>query len=268
MGYRSPLSASTQPISGYSAEATAHSRSARQAVAAARLGATVVAVGRASDDELGRRVVVEMKAEGVDCACLRACAEGEPGPGTVDLDLAEVAVARAAVCLLDSELPVGIVEHAIDLCRRHGVEAILDIGSLPEGEVPASLFHVDVLCCGENEAAQLTGLSTAKNIRVVAASLVKRGCRSVVFRLGQHGAYVFSPEGESAVPGFPIPVVDPTAAGDVFAAALAVTRCWGWRLTEAIRFANAAGALACSRTDAQHSMPTLAEVEALLANQA
>ena len=248
------------------AQTASYSRSVSQAVAAARLGASVSAVGRVTDDDLGHRVVAELKTEGVDCTWLRICAAGEPQLQTVDVELAEDAFSRVAVCVLNNELPGEILEHTIGLCRRHGVETLLNIGSLAEGEMPASAFQVDAVCCGEHEAAQLTGLSVVKNIRVAAACLAKRGCRSVVLRLGQHGSYVLAPEGESAVPGFAVPILDTTAAAAAFTAALAVARCWDWKLGEAIRLANAAGALAGSRMDAPDSMPTLAEVEALLAS--
>jgi ribokinase len=58
--------------------------------------------------------------------------------------------------------------------------------------------------------------------------------------------------------------VDTTAAGDAFSAALAVSLAEGKDLEEAVRVANAAGALATTREGAQPSMPTRAELEAFL----
>ena len=63
-------------------------------------------------------------------------------------------------------------------------------------------------------------------------------------------------------------ILDTTAAGDAFTAALGVAVASGRELTDAARFANAAGALACTRLGAQAAMPTLDEVRVLLADQA
>ena len=59
-------------------------------------------------------------------------------------------------------------------------------------------------------------------------------------------------------------MVDTTAAGDAFTAGLAVARAEGKPLAEAVRLANAAGALCCRGLGAQPSLPTRAEVKALL----
>ena len=65
-------------------------------------------------------------------------------------------------------------------------------------------------------------------------------------------------------PGFVVTAVDATAAGDAFVAALGMALAHGATLPEAMRRGNAAGALAASRAGAQPSLPSLAELEALL----
>lgn len=277
-----------QTVSGRDFATVAGGKGANQAVAVARLGEPAVMIGRVGEDALGASLLSGLKANSVDCTWVKSTpgvasgvamiAVADNGEAAItlaeganqmvtpsDVDAAEEVLKRAKVCLLQLEVPLETVEHAIEVCRRHGVGTILDTTPVPADGLPDRLLRADVVCPNGTEAARLTGLSAVKSPQAVAAALSKRGCRSVVLKLGQHGAYVFSPEGESAVPGFAVPVVDTTAAGDAFAAALAVTRSWGWKLIESIRFANAAGALACTRMGAQPSMPTLSEVEALLA---
>jgi ribokinase len=60
-------------------------------------------------------------------------------------------------------------------------------------------------------------------------------------------------------------VIDTTAAGDAFTGALAVAVSEGVPLPQAVRFANAAGALCCQGFGAQPSLPLRAAVDALLA---
>ncbi len=242
-------------------------RAARCTMAAARLGVPTVIVGRVSDNDQGRDLTTALKAEGVDCTHLRPVPDSGLDLTAEDISAAEDLVRQAAVCLLLGKMPFAAFERAVELCSQNGVETIVTAEALPAGTLPASRFRADVLCCDETETGQLTGLSVTKSPRAVAAVLGKRGCRSVVLRLGQRGAYVLSPEGESAVPGFAAQPLNATTAADVFIAALAACRAWGWSLHEAIRFANAAGSLAGARTEPLAALPVRAEVEALLLSQ-
>jgi ribokinase len=83
-------------------------------------------------------------------------------------------------------------------------------------------------------------------------------------KLGKEGAYWLGDQGDQHFPGFPIDPIDTTAAGDAFTACLAVSLAEGMAMPDAIRRANAAGALACLKLGAQPSMPTREEVEAFL----
>lgn len=242
-------------------------RVARRAVASARLGLPTLMIGRVSDNDLGRHLTAGLRAEGVDCAHLTAVPESELELTPEAVSSAEDLIQRAAVCLLHAQTPTATLERAVGVCAANGVETILISEASGAGVLPASFFRADVLCCDAAVADQLTGLSTAKSPRAIAAALTKRGCRSVVLRLAERGAYVFSPDGELAVPGFAVRPVNTTAAADAFIAALAAGRAWGWSLREAIRFANAAGSLASTREGPLAALPVRAEVEALLVSQ-
>jgi sugar/nucleoside kinase (ribokinase family) len=66
------------------------------------------------------------------------------------------------------------------------------------------------------------------------------------------------------VPGFEVPVVDTTGAGDVFRGAFIEARLRAAAPREAVRFANAAAALACTRYGAFGGVPARGEIEELL----
>jgi ribokinase len=93
------------------------------------------------------------------------------------------------------------------------------------------------------------------------------GVGAVVTTLGAAGAQITTWEGERLVAGFSVTAVDTTAAGDAFNGGLAVALSWGKRLPDAVRFANACGALAATRMGAQTSLPHSSAVEAFLAQQ-
>ena len=264
---RSPVSQAAHIAFGKDSSAIWGCPAARCAVAVARLGVPIMMIGRVGDDDPGRQLTADLRAEGVDCAHLGVAPGSNLDLTAEDMSSAEDLIRRAAVCLLHPETSVAVLERAVELCRVNGVEIIAAAEGSCAGTAPASFSRVDVLCCDEAAAGQLTGLSTAESPRAVAAALAKRGCRSVVLRLGERGAYVFSPDGESAVPGFALRPVNTIAAADCFVAALAAGRAWGWSLHEAIRFANAAGALAGTRAGFHSTLPARAEVEALLISQ-
>jgi ribokinase len=88
----------------------------------------------------------------------------------------------------------------------------------------------------------------------------------VAVTLGEEGAILLEDEEEVARAEPPrVDVVDGTAAGDAFTAALVVSLLEERDPEEALRRACAAGALASSRFGAQPSLPTAAEVDEILA---
>jgi ribokinase len=94
------------------------------------------------------------------------------------------------------------------------------------------------------------------------------GARKILAKLG--GFTRSSHISESAVDfieAFNVAATDTTAAGDCFNAAFAVALVRGRNEQDAGLFASAAAACSVTRIGAQASMPTLAEVEALIRSQ-
>ncbi|HOB75186.1 MAG TPA: ribokinase [Phycisphaerae bacterium] len=266
-------------------------KGANQAVGVARLGAQAIMIGRVGGDDVGERLLAGLRANGVDTTHVQTTPEVASGIAMIvvaddgenaitvagganlevtpaDVDAAEDALRGARVCLLQLELPMPTVLHTIERCRRLGVEIILDPAPAPAGAAPDGLFAADIITPNESEAAQLTGLRPDADPAEIVRAITTRGCRTVVLKRGAQGAHLYSTEGNRAVPGFAVQPVDTTAAGDAFTAALAVARARDWPLDQAVRFANAAGALACTRLGAQPSLPRAEEVDRLLAGQA
>jgi ribokinase len=88
----------------------------------------------------------------------------------------------------------------------------------------------------------------------------------VIVTLGAKGSVVVTPGGEARqVAAHSVTAVDTTAAGDAYCGALAAALAGGSDLDIAVRRASAAGSLAATREGAVPSLPTRAEVDALLA---
>jgi ribokinase len=163
-------------------------------------------------------------------------------------------------------VPLAAVTRAVELARRHGKRVLLNPApylALPD----ALLSQVDLLTPNETEAEMLLGGGQAGlgGVAGTAEELLRRGAGGVIVTLGPEGCLVVTPEEQFRVPGRHVEVVDTTAAGDQFSAALAVRLAEGASLKEAVRFAVAASARSVMRLGAQSSLATRAEVEAMLA---
>jgi ribokinase len=278
-------------------------KGANQAVAAARLAdgrAKVHMVGRVGDDDFGIQLLAGLDDNDVDTshvtvmpgvasgvAMIVVDAKGEnsivvtPGANArvtpADVDAAEDLIASASAVVMQLEIPLPTVRHAIAMCQRHEVFTILDPApvSVPvRGKpLPRTFFGVDVLTPNQTEAALLLGFqSSGKRTRraidpkQVAGDLLARGARTVVLKLGSKGCVLAGRDGSFRAARPPrVRVVDTTAAGDAFTAGLAVGRAMGWPPGETLAFANAAGAVCCMTFGAQPSLPTRLAVEKILA---
>ena len=265
-------------------------KGANQAVAAARLGASVRMVGQVGRDSFGDELVAGLDAEGIDTAGVRR-APGSSGVALIVVDEGgrnfivwvpganaaweertaadvELWAARCRILVLPLEVPPSVVERAVRAARKAGAGVILNPAPHRQGD-EACFADVDVLVPNEMEAALFAGADPGErqDWAAVGRRLRALGPRAVVITLGSEGALVVDGEGAHHVPAFRVEVTDTTAAGDAFVAGLAVALLGGSPLVEAARFANAAGALAVTRAGAQPSLPRAAEVEELLASK-
>jgi ribokinase len=258
-------------------------KGANQAVAAARLGAEVALIGATGDDAFGRQLRQGLAAEGIDLTHtvqLDDCASGTasitvaggenqiiviPAANALvtpaQVEQAHALVARADVVLVQMEIPLETVEATLRLGQRLGVPVILN--PAPAQRLPAKWVKLArYVTPNQHELAILLGADSTEDFRI----LMRRTPCPVVLTRGAEGAW-YREEGEPVhQPGFEIDVVDSTGAGDTFNAALAVFLHKG--LPRAVRKACAAAALSVTRLGAQGAMPTLHEVETLLAQQA
>ncbi|MDQ7820345.1 MAG: ribokinase [Armatimonadota bacterium] len=264
-------------------------KGANQAVAAARLGASVAMVGRVGADAFGRALRDGLAAEGVDVRHLREDPQASTGVALItvdqagrntivvasganmrvsadDVEAARDVLAASQVVLLQLEVPVPVVLHAARLASEAGCRVILDPAPAPADPLPESLYRLlTVINPNEVEARALTGVdpADADGARRAADTLLARGCRAAVIKLGERGSYVAADGVRELAPAVPVQAVDTTAAGDAFAAALAVALAEGRDLRGAVRFATVAAAVSVTRAGAQPSMPRREEVLAL-----
>jgi sugar/nucleoside kinase (ribokinase family) len=120
------------------------------------------------------------------------------------------------------------------------------------------LSRAKVILPSGEEAALLTGI---EDLDAACRTLLQRGPEIVVLKLGARGSKVFTAEAETLVPSIAVEEVDPTGAGDCFAAGFAIAQLEGQPLIESARFANIVGALSVTRLGPMEGAPTRAQVE-------
>jgi ribokinase len=265
-------------------------KGSNQAVAAARAGGSITflcKLGRDTFGDLARRTYAE---EGIDTQFVFDSAEqgtgaaaiiidearGEnaiivvPGSGyhltAVEVDRARERIAQSAIFMTQLEVPVAVAQHGLKLARSLGVTTIFN--PAPAVPLPESIFALcDYLTPNESEAAALTGLPVGNLAEAerAADALLARGARNVVITLGAQGAFVKNSNLALHVPAVEFgAVVETTGAGDAFSGGFAVALSEGADIAAAARFGCAVAGISVTRRGTAPSMPTRAEVDALL----
>lgn len=268
------------------------------ACAAAALGAQCGFVGRVGKDPFSRLAVQTVAQAGVDISLVVESEEGQIGLAFIEYlpegrnyqyyrsqsagsrlcagDLDEKAIAQAQILHLPGmllELNETMREAcfaAVEMARRHDVLISFDPNIRKElsGDSGAierlrrMTSYADIIKPTLEEARLLTG---EHEIPAILQRLHGMGPRLVAVSRDKQGALLSAGGEEAAAPGIDVPVVDPTGAGDSFAAALCRCVQRNSTLEEAARFCNCVGTLVCTRRGAiGMAIPSLAEAEALM----
>ncbi len=266
-------------VLGSAARFTPGGKGANQAVAAARLGASVRMAGCVGDDDFGRRLLAALREEGVDHRGVRVTADAPTGLAMITVDHAgeniitvapganhEVAGEQVAaatghgdgILVICAEIPVPAVKAALTQAGR----CILNLAPAPPDAAAIVAAGVDWLVVNETEAAAVLGrpVSGLAEAGQAAAALITAGARHAVVTAGAHGAALAGPDATATIGAFRVDAVDTVGAGDTFVGALAVALAAGIPAAEAVRAASAAGATAATRPGAQAGMPRPADI--------
>ena len=194
-------------------------------------------------------------------------------PGWALTEATKEIIAGAAYLLLQREVPERVNVEAAQYARAHGTQVILDAGGSLEPLSPELLASVDLFSPNETELANLTGAArleaTAEIVAAARRLRAEHGVGDVLVKLGARGSLLVGGDRVWHQPAFEVAkVVDTTAAGDCFTAAVAVGLGRGEGLEAAIRFASAAAAVSVQKKGAIPSLPGVAEAEAVLAQAA
>jgi ribokinase len=275
-----------ETLVGHSLEQFFGGKGCNQAVAAARAGASVAMVGSVGGDDYGRQLLGLLDREGIDAAHVAVDPEEGTGIGAplvedsgdnsiviipranhrvtvADIEAAADLLAGASVVLLQLELPIAVSVAAARIAHEAGTTVVLNPApAVSCDELAPFEGLIDVLVPNEGEAALLTGIDG--DPLAAAKALQGRFGTHVAVTLGERGSLMLSDGDHEELPAHVVDAVDTVGAGDAYCGALGARLAAGDALDAAARWAGAAGSLAVTRAGAEPSLPTAAEIAALL----
>ncbi|TFV40452.1 ribokinase [Bradyrhizobium niftali] len=263
-------------------------KGANQAVAASRLGARTTLIGRLGKDSFGAELKAFLGGQGIDLGYLQETAQAHTGtaiitvaaadntivviPGSNALvsadDVSVVPLVKGDVAVSQFEIPLPTI--AAFFRRARAAEATTLLNPAPAQKFGRELLElVDILVLNETELGFLAGTELSDSdeaVRIidVARQLQAHADQTICVTLGKRGVLALAGQEEFPVPGRVVKAVDTTGAGDCFVGALAAQLADEVPLRTALAFANAAASISVQRMGAGPSMPTAAEVAAVL----
>jgi ribokinase len=276
-----------ETVAGHSVHFFPGGKGANQAVAAAKLGAPTMLVGRLGQDAFGQQLRTFLAAQGVDLTFVHDTAEAHSGTAIITVadadntivvipgangmvgadDVAAPVIARGDIAVSQFEIPLPAVAAFFARARAAGATTILNPAPMRDFDRDFRDL-VDILVLNETELGLLAKTEFCETddpalFAKAARSLRTRHDQTICVTLGKRGALALVESEPLIVPGRAVSAVDTTGAGDCFVGALAAQLARGTSIGEAIGYANVAASICVQRMGAGPSMPSAAEVVTL-----
>lgn len=270
---------------GDSFDMGAGGKGTNQAIAMARLGASIELLACIGDDVFGEMALKLYAREGVSTDTIYQIPHMYTGVGfvnvvpsgenwiTVDMGAnmhmtpqhvidCQDKIIESDLIATQFEVPEAVVLEAMRLGKQHGIATLLN--PAPARKTNLEVFsYVDVLTPNSTEVRILLGL--APDDPTPTADLARRlldyGIGTVVVTLGKDGALIVTQDDVISVPAIPIQAVDVTGAGDSFNAMLAVQLSQGVSVREAVAEAVYAGAYTAMFSGVIDGLPTREQLQ-------
>jgi ribokinase len=279
-----------ETVNGQTVQLMPGGKGLNQAVAAVQQGIAVSFVGRVGRDAFGDQVVAFFAEKGIEASGLKrsetlgtgnalilvdATAENRivviPAANTeiVPADADGVTIAAGDIVVSQFEVPRGTIATIFAKARAAGARTVLNAAPALDDAPDALWADTDILVVNETELGHFAGVELSGDAPVEAVAdaarrLFRRDDQVVIATLGVRGALAVTAMGHELVPGRKVKAVDTTGAGDCFVGSLSARLAAGDALAEAMRYANVAASIACTRIGTGTAMPQAEEVFAAL----
>lgn len=184
-----------------------------------------------------------------------------------DVEAARATIEASQVFVTQLEQPPAAALYALEIARAAGVTTVFN--PAPIEPFPDAIYPLcDYIVPNETEAAAIVGfpLVTLDDARRAGDILLAKGAGAALITLGERGVLFHTAARSEHLPAFAAgPVIDTTGAGDAFVGGFSSALSRGIPPVSAVRFGCATAGISVTRRGTAPSMPSLAEIEALLA---
>lgn len=254
-------------------------KGANQAVACARLGASVSMIGKVGNDADGEMLKSLLKEENINIDGIMTSSRptgnamitvDKNGNNTIvvypgangdltrdDIDAYRGMIESSKLIVMQLEIPLDTVEYVAQIAKEKGIAVILN--PAPAKALPDSLIsNITILTPNETELVSITGISDLKE---AAKSLLDRGVKEVIVTMGREGCMFVSETQDIIVPSYNVASIDTTAAGDSFNGAFAANYFTSKSKESLLDICNKVGGLTTTKKGAISSLPYQSDLE-------
>jgi len=265
-----------------SIEESGGGKGANQAVACARFGAQTYMLGSIGNDHNGKILKENLDREGINTKGIKVQDNDRTGmawialdddgnnsivviPGAnnsftiEDIDKNEEILREADIILIQMEIPLDVVEYAVNKASKNGSFIILN--PAPARVLSKDLLtKIDIITPNKTELDILTKDSNLTTNYDKSKYLIDLGVKNVICTLGEYGALFVNKEENILFGPYKVNAIDTTGAGDCFNGVLAAEIYKGNDIVQSIKNAIIASAISVTKKGAQLSMPKLQDI--------
>ena len=266
-------------------------RGAIAAVTFSRLGADTLFCGKTGNDTEGARLKQSIVRYGIDTRFLTpsrsrptdfALAVSEesgdmrrivfPGASvTLTPEDTEEAFTSYPDCVfLQLDVPPLCTGTAVKFAKKQNIPIVVDSSPMVSRSAIDQITKygtVDIFITNAQKTKELTGIDPTSADNCLRASLALASivrAEHYVIKLGARGAFLYDNTYYKIIPTYESEVVDMTAAGDAFSAALAWQYTASSDMVYSVKYASAVASLVISRRGGIESIPSVAEINTFI----
>ncbi|EFM95598.1 Deoxyribokinase [Actinobacillus pleuropneumoniae serovar 10 str. D13039] len=264
-------------------------KGANQAIAAAKLGASVMMMTKVGDDIFADNTIRNFKKYGVDTQFVEKVEGVSSGVAPIfvdqssqnriliikganaylkpaDIDRAEDNLKQCKLVILQLEIPLETVYYAIDFANKHNIPVILNPAPASKALDINYACKCDFFMPNETELEILTGMpvDTMEQIQAAANSLFAKGLKNLIVTLGEKGSVWFHDKQVTHIAPHKVNAIDTSGAGDSFIGCFAHYYIETGNIEEAMYMASAYSAYSVTGQGTQSSYPDKEQFEQFL----
>ncbi|WML48395.1 ribokinase [Neobacillus sp. PS3-34] len=264
-------------------------KGANQAVAAAKMGSKVMMVTKVGDDLFANNTIQNLERYGIDTEFTNKVPGTSSGVAPIfvdqesknriliikganqhllpeDVDRAAEKLKKCSLIVLQLEIPLPTIYHAIEFGNKHGIPVILNPAPARKDLDFEYVCKSDFFIPNESELEILTGMpvESEDQIQKAAMVLIEKGLKNVIVTMGSRGVMWVTKEKSQTVDSHKVAAIDTTGAGDAFIGCFAHYFVQNGDVLNAIKMATAFAALSVTKRGTQTSYPGIDEVEQFL----